>query len=568
MRRFCCLFLLLFLCVNAVTAVAESAPIGGPESKAFAPFEETVTIKAVMGYAEGQDGHKPSNDWWCDVLKERLNINLEYLWEVPSDQFSTKLAVTLASGSYPDILQCDFATFNYLKQAGALADLQAAWDEYASVPLKGSYISQDPFEACSEDGKLLAIPYATDPIQAMAVMYYRTDWLENVGLEMPETIDDLTAVIKAFRDQDPDGNGEKDTYGLALRDDPISSMNTIFYAFGAYPNAWIIRDDEVVRGMIQPETKEALDYLRKLYAEGYIDPEYATLSQEQMKARLADSKLGIFSGVWHSSDSGYCTETLENCETASWEVAAMVGSSADQPAKVLMAENSIASYNVVFATAPEEAKAAMIKMLNMFYDKNFYNTIDEGGSGWEWYTRTYDVNDEEYQEIAKRNNAWWLPVNIWPADATVRTFEAMTATYATGETDPYLLGQDIDWGKICEYAHYDREDMKTEEDMQWWLDGAGKKLSRINTETTECATSICDRLRNEGCYELNVFYGEETQTGLAVASTLSDYANEYINRYIMGMEAEDSWDDFVANYRQMGGDAWTAEVNEAYNAIH
>ena len=46
------MFLLLFLCVNAVTAVAESAPIGGPESKAFAPFEETVTIKAVMRRAK------------------------------------------------------------------------------------------------------------------------------------------------------------------------------------------------------------------------------------------------------------------------------------------------------------------------------------------------------------------------------------------------------------------------------------------------------------------------------------------------------------------------------------
>lgn len=566
MKKFVCLLLVLAMGLGTLSAMAE-----GTVNKAFKPFENTVTVKAVIGYVEGANGHKPSNNYWGDVLRERLNIDLQWLWEVPTDQYETKLSVTLASGSYPDILQCNFQTYNYLKEAGALADLSKVWEEYASEPLKNSYISSKPFENCTEDGKLYAIPYANDPATGITVMYYRTDWLANVGLEKPRTLDDLTAVIKAFRDQDPDGNGEKDTYGLALHERPFSGemgMSPIFYAFGSYPNAWIKRDGQVVRGLIQPETKAALDYLRTLYAEGYIDPEYATLNYEQTKARLADSKLGIFSGGWYSSDNGLCTQTLENCETASWEVQAMVGQEADKPAIALMDENEISSYNVVLITASEEAKIAAVKMLNMFYDKHFYNSVEEGGSGYEWYARLYDNTSEEYKAIAARDNTWWLPINIWPANATVATWKAMSSTYATGNLDPYLFGQDVDWSKFIEYAHYNREDMKTDHDKEWWINGAGKKLSRIDTETTECATAIIDRLRNEGNVELNVFYGPETNIGVAVSSTLADYAEEYINRYIMGLEAEDSWDAFVANYQKMGGEAWAAEVNEAYNAIH
>ncbi len=571
MRKLLCVCLALTMCFGILSAIAETTDV----NKAFAPFSEPVKVKAVMGFVEGANGHKPSNNYWNDALKEYLNIELDWLWEVPSDQYETKLSVTLASGSYPDILQCDFQTYNYLKDAGALADLKAVWEEYASEPLKASYVSQQPFDTCTEDGKLYAIPYAMDPMTGIRVMYYRTDWLKNVGLSLPKTLDDLTAIIKAFRDQDPDGNGEKDTYGLALYENPSSGemgMDTVFNAFGAYPSAWIKRDGAIVRGLVQPETKEALDYLRGLYADGYIDPEYATLNYEQCKARLADSKLGAFSGAWYSSDNGFCTQTLRNCETASWEVAPMVSKTADQPAKMQMSENSIVSYNVVLASATEDAKIAMVKMLNAFYDLHFYATKEEGGSGWPWYTRTMSADSEEYKAIQARDNTWWLPVNMWPAAATLKQYEALTEMYETGIFHPYMSqGQEEAnsyWKMFADYAHYDRADMKTEEDLTWWIDARGKMLSRIDTENTECATAIINRLKNDGDIEYHVFYGPETETGVAVAATLADYANEYINRYVMGLETEDSWDGFVSGYMQMGGETWTTEVNAAYSAIH
>lgn len=564
MRKLWSLLLVIAMCLSAVCATAEAT------SKAWEAFEEPVTVKAVIASTRNENDISASNCWWNEWLLEKLNIKIEWMWEVPGDQYATKLSATLASGDRPDILQCNNATYTYLKDANALADLSDVWEEYASEPLKATYAGTNAFDLCTEDGKLYAIPYASDTGVQLGMMYYRTDWLENVGLEMPKSLDEFTDVIKAFRDDDPDGNGEQDTYGLALYSAPFDSnmgMNTVFAAFGAYPNNWIIRDGEIVRGLIQPETKEALDYLRELYAEGYIDPEYATLSWEQAKARIADGKLGAFSGMWYSSDSGFAKETMLNDENASFEVDAMYGPDG-QPAKMIMGENGINSYNVVLSNASEEAKIAMIKMLNVFYDFCFYFPAENGGSGWDIWIRTMDSKSEEYKAIQKTHYTWWMPVNIWPANDTVMMNKAMTETYLTGELHPYLFGQDIDWGRYVEYAHYDRADMQTEADLRQWIDSAAQKLSRMNTEDTVCGTYIADKLRNEGYTELAPYYGSETETGLASSSTLYDYAVEYINRYIMGMEEEDSWDEFVANYQAMGGEAWAEEVNAAYDALH
>lgn len=574
MKRFLALFLVLALGFTfCSSAFGESSDVEAQRQRAFAPFDHTVTVKAVKGYSESaKPGVKPSTCYWNEVLKEYLNIEVDWLWEVPDDQYNTKLSVTLASGNVPDVLQCDFQTFNYLKEAGALVDLSAVWEEYASPALKESMAALDnePLKKCTYDGKLLAIPYATDAAERIQVLYYRTDWLKNVGLELPKTLDDFTNVIKAFRDNDPDGDGEKNTYGLAMYSNPLAgsiSYMPIFNAFGSYPSAWILKEDKLVNGLLQDETKEALDYLRGLYAEGYIDPEFATLSFEQAKARLANSQSGILAGYWYEPDTGLTTETLQNCETAEWQAQAMVGQTADAPAKVLQAENTISLYNVVLSTASEDAAIAMIKMLNMFYDYNFFS---EEQSDWPWYNRIYAGDSDEYKAIDDRHYSWWLPVNIWDAAACHNQSVAMTKLYNTGVFDLYISKgneeANIRFKNWAEYAKYDRADMKTEDDLSMWITAYRMCLSRMDTARGECSFTIATKLKNDGNTVLNRFYGAETETGNAVASTLNDYATEFVNKYIMGTNTE-TWENFVSNYNAMGGEQWAVEVNESYAAL-
>lgn len=563
--------LLLSTTMVAGMAVGSVQAEDATVNKAFEAFEEPVTVKCVMGYSEAtKEGVTPSNCYWNEACKEYFNIDMEWLWEVPNEQYATKLSAALAAGQYPDILKCDFETYHYLLESGALADLTDVWEEYASPALKKAYaMAQDSMDSVTVDGKLMAIPYANDPMISMMTTYYRTDWLENVGLEMPTNIEELTAVIKAFRDNDPDGNGEQDTYALALNG--TDGLTSYFNAFGAYPKCWIEKDGQIVNGLIQDETKEALDWLRELYADGYIDPEFATLSYEQMQSLVADGKAGIRSGQWWEPDGNHIMQSIANNPTATWGVQGIIGKEAGDVGRSQMSENGISAYNVVLVTASEEAKIAMIKMLNLFYDCYFWN--EEDGSSLPWYRRAYSGDSEEYQAIEAKDYAWYLPVNLWNPVGTYQEFLDTTVAYNTGEISTLLSGgsetTEQNYLKIIDAFKKGYFEGMTDTEVELYVNGFKTALTRMTTEELgQCSIDIISSAKEAGNYVLNVFYGSETETGVAVASTLDDYAQEYMCKYIMGTEAEDSWDGFVSGWLAMGGEDWTNEVNEAYNAIH
>ena len=80
----------------------------------------------------------------------------------------------------------------------------------------------------------------------------------------------------------------------------------------------------------------------------------------------------------------------------------------------------------------------------------------------------------------------------------------------------------------------------------------------------KCSLTIVQELQPSAV--VDVYYGSETETGTTLSSTLNDYAVQYINRYIMGLESEDSFDKFVSDWLAMGGADWTDEVNAAWAA--
>ena len=73
-------------------------------------------------------------------------------------------------------------------------------------------------------------------------MFIRQDWLDNLGLKMPTTIEELKEVARAFTEDDPDGNGQNDTYGLAVDGvevltKSIGTLEGFFECFGLYPGS-------------------------------------------------------------------------------------------------------------------------------------------------------------------------------------------------------------------------------------------------------------------------------------------------------------------------------------------
>lgn len=104
-------------------------------------------------------------------------------------------------------------------------------------------------------------------------IFIRKDWLETVGMEMPTTWEDLYNVAHAFTYDDPDGNGVKDTYGLT--GDGMGTLRYFFSSTGVSNRYWG-KDEEGnwSFGALDDKNIEPLEWLRKMYEDGSIDPDF------------------------------------------------------------------------------------------------------------------------------------------------------------------------------------------------------------------------------------------------------------------------------------------------------
>ena len=233
-------------------------------------------------------------------------------WQAESSEYNNKLALNIASGSLPDIFYCnDYQTFLQLSQNGLLADLTDIYEKNISDTLKAidkSYGGRN-MEPVTIDGRLMAIPAGNLDGQ-QDVLWLRKDWLDNLNLAVPNTMEDLEKVLHAFVYDDPDRNGLNDTVGLVVdAKEPVASYNhafglePIFYSFNAYPTYWM-KDDagEVYYGSTSDKMKDALSLLQRWYNEGLIDKQFPTrLGSGETQAVFTSGQGGAYFGAVHAN---------------------------------------------------------------------------------------------------------------------------------------------------------------------------------------------------------------------------------------------------------------------------
>jgi putative aldouronate transport system substrate-binding protein len=149
----------------------------------------------------------------------------------------------------------------------------------------------------------------------------RQDWMENVGItKEPATLDEFEALMRAFTKEDPDGNGADDTFGLTgMTTDTLESFSYVFGAYGTYPGVFTISEaGKVLRGEIEPGTKEALTVLNRWYSEGYLDPEFMVNQNDNMRGKVVNQKAGSVLNWWYTFYpaavfySGYFVENMKD----------------------------------------------------------------------------------------------------------------------------------------------------------------------------------------------------------------------------------------------------------------
>ncbi|WP_409345118.1 ABC transporter substrate-binding protein [Paenibacillus sp. MBLB4367] len=121
----------------------------------------------------------------------------------------------------------------------------------------------------------------------------RKDWLEQLKLDMPTTIDEWYAVLKAFKEKDPNKNGKPDEIPLLLNWGEWSTSNAFMGAWGV-SSAFYQEDGKIKYGLLEPGFKEFIATLQKWYKEGLIDADYATTDAKLRDAKITGDRLGSF----------------------------------------------------------------------------------------------------------------------------------------------------------------------------------------------------------------------------------------------------------------------------------
>lgn len=188
-------------------------------------YEPAIELTTVVGLDANavifKEGESIEDNVHTRLVKERLGIELKYDWVVTNtnDAYKTKLRLMLSSGEkMPDVVRYrgDMETINMLIDSGQFMEVDELIEQYAGEEYKkGLELDPTIWYPITRDGKKMALPILDYAYNANQTLWIREDWLRKLDLEAPTTLEEMEAVMDAFVNRDPDGNGLNDTIGLA-----------------------------------------------------------------------------------------------------------------------------------------------------------------------------------------------------------------------------------------------------------------------------------------------------------------------------------------------------------------
>lgn len=519
-------------------------------------YAEPVTVKVgIVDSADFtyRDGESVEKNVWVD-LYEKHNIKQEIIYQVDSSQGSTKLANAITSGTYPDIILAEGADYINYAKTGVIADISQALEEYGSEELK-AYLETDGgvgLESAKVDGKLYGIPLLGNSYDSVMIMFVRQDWLDNLGLQMPKTMDELHVVAKAFTDKDPDGNGANDTYGLGLNGKDVFAYNSGVQAFlegfGAIPGYWgnnftfVEKDGKVIwGGAATEEMKAGLTLLNEMYKDGSVARDFGVMDNDRITEEFSAGKCGIiFAPMWGAMGPA---ATAIKSDLKAHMVAAQVPDGMGEGSSKPWFTSSTNSYYTVSAKC--ENPEVLIKLLNHSV-KILCNP----------------VSDEDF--------ATYIADSEWKCSLT-KTMKPLKNLDNYYKESKALASDDV--------SELDAEQKNDYTKMKAYLDEMKKDSPNIEDENVQAGIGLysvfgdpqggyaaIDSIKTKNNMNISAYNTVPTDAMVSKYPTLNKLAMETIIKIITGDAPIDSYDKFLEDWNKLGGSEVTAEAQQWYDA--
>lgn len=259
---------------------------------AFAEPTATFSIWTWLGTAESWGAE--SYDQILAFAEAEKATETDIEWVIQSD--TNTFDLMMSSGDTTDGIYYAWnpvRTAQYSK-AGLIVNIEPFIKDNA--PNLYALIESDPLikkQLISADGGIYFVPWIT-PDKTLVFgegFGIRQDWLDKLSLSMPTNTDELYAVLKAFRDQDVNGNGLNDELVTGYP----SQINRLTYAFGTADDYHYADDGKTVLfGPMTDNYKEWLKYMNRLYEDGILDPDYFSWDSDIYMKKVQEDRVGMY----------------------------------------------------------------------------------------------------------------------------------------------------------------------------------------------------------------------------------------------------------------------------------
>ena len=298
------LFVLLLLCLAGCT-------------KEEAQQESTVSLTALQYELENQTIDF-SDMWFYDQLEQKTGVHVD-MEEVKDADWKNRISLMFASSSYKDmILRGSLDTEEYGVSQGLLVPLDEYLEQY--MP---NYFSRLELDGAgdaipSSDGKSYYIGFLlAQNINTDGHFFINRNWLDKLELSVPTSIEELTDVLRAFRDGDPNGNGLADEIPYqATFDDNNAGIYNVFSAWGNPMNTdFVFIDDggSVRFAPLEDGFREGVEWLHLLCEEKLLDVECITQGSNLWVVKMNRDTTGYFS-YWRLGNTALESRITEQFE--------------------------------------------------------------------------------------------------------------------------------------------------------------------------------------------------------------------------------------------------------------
>lgn len=500
------------------------------EAGLFPITPEKVTLNVLIGgSAQVEDFNTNEFTQWYE---EKTNVHA--VFEVlPVQGGLEKLNLILSGGDYPEVLMNTGLTQSQVMIYGSQGMFHPLNDfiEQHGYETKKIYADADTAYAkevlTNPDGNIYAMPDINQCYHCSngQKLWINQPWLDTLGLEMPKNLDEYADVLRAFKNDDPNGNGEADEIPLASEKVSLVTffMNSFIYSDNI--KNIFLNNGKVDVSFNKPEWKDGLDYLKGLYAEGLIDPESFTQDWDQMK-QLGENPEEVILGSATGLHMGMFTQFYG--ESGRW---------LDQAAVPPLFNG-------------DKAPTAQYDPYQVTPDTVITDKCENPEVAFKWIDGMYEFEAGMRSIFGKPEVQWVLAedgdIGINGDPAIYKLLIPWSETV-----------QNVTWAQVGPQVRNNTfrmgETSKAEDPLETLLYQATKKYEPFNPDMTQLVPPL--------------LFTEEQSSELAdLEVTIQDYVRQMNARFITGdADLDNEWDAFIQTLDDMGLSRFIEIHQEAYD---